>query len=77
MVKGLAETEWHASSNPEGRQAIAEWRSWRGPDGAAAGRMCALRLASKHKAKDHLEQDRRGQLIAGEVLIKTGNSASA
>jgi len=33
LVKGLAETEWHASSSPEGRRAMTEWRSWRGPDG--------------------------------------------
>jgi hypothetical protein len=33
MVKGPEETEWHASSSPEGRRVMAEWRSWRGPDG--------------------------------------------
>jgi hypothetical protein len=33
LVKGLEETEWHASSSPEGRRAMTEWRSWRGPDG--------------------------------------------
>ena len=33
LVKGLAETEWHASSSLEGRRAMTEWRSWRGPDG--------------------------------------------
>ena len=35
LVKGLEETEWHASSSPEGRRAMTEWRSWRGPDGQA------------------------------------------
>ena len=33
LVKGPAETEWHTSSRPEGRQAMIQWRSWRGPDG--------------------------------------------
>lgn len=33
LVKGLAETEWHASSSPEDRRVLTEWRSWRGPDG--------------------------------------------
>jgi len=33
LVKGLEETEWHASSSPEGRKAMTAWRSWRGPDG--------------------------------------------
>jgi CPA1 family monovalent cation:H+ antiporter len=32
-AKGPEETEWHASSSPEGRRVMAEWRSWRGPDG--------------------------------------------
>jgi hypothetical protein len=33
LVKGLEETEWHASSSPEGRKAMTAWRSWRGPNG--------------------------------------------
>ena len=33
LVKGPEESEWHASSSPEGRRAMTEWRSWRGPDG--------------------------------------------
>ena len=33
LVKGLEETEWHASSSSEGRRAMTAWRSWRGPDG--------------------------------------------
>ena len=33
LVKGLEETEWHASSSPEGRRIMTAWRSWRGPDG--------------------------------------------
>ncbi len=33
LVNGLEETEWHASSSPEGRRAMTAWRSWRGPDG--------------------------------------------
>ena len=33
LVKGPEETQWHASSSPEGRRVMAEWRSWRGLDG--------------------------------------------
>jgi hypothetical protein len=33
LVKGPEESEWHASSSPEGRRVMAEWRSWRGPGG--------------------------------------------
>jgi len=33
LVKRPEESEWHASSSPEGRRVMAEWRSWRGPDG--------------------------------------------
>ena len=33
LVKGPEESEWHASNSPEGRRAMSEWRSWRGPDG--------------------------------------------
>ena len=33
LVKGLEETEWHASSSLEGRRVMTEWRSRRGPDG--------------------------------------------
>ena len=33
LVKGPEESEWHASSTPEGRRVMTEWRSWRGPDG--------------------------------------------
>lgn len=33
LVKGPEESEWHASSSPEGRRAMTKWRSWRGPDG--------------------------------------------
>jgi hypothetical protein len=33
LVKVPGETEWHASSSPEGRRVMAEWRSWRGPGG--------------------------------------------
>jgi hypothetical protein len=33
LVKGSEESEWHASSSPEGRRAMTDWRSWRGPDG--------------------------------------------
>ena len=33
LIKGPEETEWHASSSPEGRRTMTEWRSWRGPDG--------------------------------------------
>jgi hypothetical protein len=33
LVKGLEETEWHASSSPEGRRTMTAWRSWSGPDG--------------------------------------------
>jgi hypothetical protein len=33
LVKGPAESVWHASNSPEGRRVMTEWRSWRGPDG--------------------------------------------
>lgn len=33
LVKGPEEIEWHASNSPEGRRVMAEWKSWRGPDG--------------------------------------------
>ena len=33
LVKGPEESEWHTSRSPEGRRVMAEWRSWRGPDG--------------------------------------------
>jgi len=33
LVKGSKEAEWHAIGSPEGRRAMTEWRSWRGPDG--------------------------------------------
>ena len=36
---------------------------------ASADRLLPVKLESEHIAEDHLEQDRRGQLIAGEVLI--------
>jgi hypothetical protein len=32
LVKGPAESVWHASNSPEGRWTMTEWRSWRGPD---------------------------------------------
>jgi hypothetical protein len=33
LVKGPAESVWHASNSPEGRRVMTEWRSWRGLDG--------------------------------------------
>jgi hypothetical protein len=33
LVRGPEEAEWHTSGSPEGRRAMTEWRSWRGPDG--------------------------------------------
>jgi hypothetical protein len=33
LVKGPAESVWHASNSPEGRRVMREWRSWRGADG--------------------------------------------
>src|ERR1700690_2989525 len=46
------------------------WRSWRARAGRpSAGCLPSVRLESEHKAKDSLEQHRRGQLIASEVLI--------
>ena len=33
LVKTVEESGWHWSDSPEGRKVMAEWRSWRGPDG--------------------------------------------
>ena len=33
LVKLVDETEWHPVGTPEGRRVMAEWRSWRAPDG--------------------------------------------
>ena len=33
FVKRVEESEWHATSSPEGRKIMAEWRSWRGANG--------------------------------------------
>jgi hypothetical protein len=33
FVKRLDETSWHEAGTPEARQIVAEWHSWRGPNG--------------------------------------------
>lgn len=33
FVKRLDETSWHERGTPEARQIVAEWHSWRGPNG--------------------------------------------
>jgi hypothetical protein len=34
LVKRVDEEEWHPADSDEGKKILAEWRSWRGPDGA-------------------------------------------
>jgi hypothetical protein len=33
LVSRADETTWHPISSPEGQRIMAEWRTWRGPDG--------------------------------------------
>ena len=33
LVRRVDETDWHVAGSPEGRRVMAEWRTWRAPDG--------------------------------------------
>lgn len=33
LVRRAEETEWHPVNTPEGQKIMAEWKSWRGPNG--------------------------------------------